>query len=195
MDCDTLQVVDGSVLTFEAITRLCESPIPPSDITANSTFEFNDYLSAGLKIDNSNAVEVYFSRDNINYEKKKTSFQPDSESKPFEPRRKKVKTVDDPNVYLGEVIAGEVINIKDIVSEDNDLIIECEIFGVDVYESAKTDFKIITLKLTDYTDSMYAKIFTTDTDELTRLLGILKNGKWFKFKGYTKKDKYLLYYK
>ena len=69
MDCDTLQVVDGSVLTFEAITRLCESPIPPSDITANSTFEFNDYLSAGLKIDNSNAVEVYFSRDNINYEK------------------------------------------------------------------------------------------------------------------------------
>ena len=128
--------------------------------------------------------------DNINYEKKKTSFQPDSESKPFEPRRKKVKTVDDPNVYLGEVIAGEVINIKDIVSEDNDLIIECEIFGVDVYESAKTDFKIITLKLTDYTDSMYAKIFTTDTDELTRLLGILKNGKWFKFKGYTKKDKY-----
>ena len=128
--------------------------------------------------------------DNINYEKKKTSFQPDTESKPFEPRRKKVKTVDDPNVYLGEVIAGEVINIKDIVSEDNDLIIECEIFGVDVYESAKTDFKIITLKLTDYTDSMYAKIFTTDTDELTRLLGILKNGKWFKFKGYTKKDKY-----
>ncbi len=128
--------------------------------------------------------------DNINYEKKKTSFQPDLESKPFEPRRKKVKTVDDPNVYLGEVIAGEVINIKDIVSEDNDLIIECEIFGVDVYESAKTDFKIITLKLTDYTDSMYAKIFTTDTDELTRLLGILKNGKWFKFKGYTKKDKY-----
>ena len=37
---------------------------------------------------------------------------------------------------------------------------------------------------------MYAKIFTTDADELTRLLGILKNGKWFKFKGYTKKDKY-----
>ena len=69
MDCDTLQVVDGSVLTFEAITRLCESPIPPSNITANYTFEFNNYLSDRLKINNSNAVEVYFSKDNINYKK------------------------------------------------------------------------------------------------------------------------------
>ena len=69
MDCNTLQVIQGSILTFETITRLYESPIPPSDITANSTFEFNDYLSDGLKIDNSNTVEVYFSKDNINYKK------------------------------------------------------------------------------------------------------------------------------
>ena len=69
MDCNTLQVIQGSILTFETITRLYESPIPPSDITTNSTFEFNDYLSDGLKIDDSNTVEVYFSKDNINYKK------------------------------------------------------------------------------------------------------------------------------
>ena len=55
----------------------------------------------------------------------------------------------------------------------------------------KTDFKIITLKLTDYTDSMYAKIFLNNEEELKRLLGILKNNKWFKFSGYTKHDQYL----
>ena len=127
-----------------------------------------------------------------NIEVKKTSEPSNFETKTFEPRRKKVKTVEDERVYLGEVIEGDTINIKDIVSEDNDLIIECEIFGVDIFESTKSNYKIITLKLTDYTDSMYAKVFTTDSEELKRLVGILKPSKWFKFKGYTKRDKYTM---
>ena len=127
-----------------------------------------------------------------NIEVKKTSEPSNFETKAFEPRRKKVKTVEDERVYLGEVIEGDTINIKDIVSEDNDLIIECEIFGVDIFESTKSNYKIITLKLTDYTDSMYAKVFTTDSEELKRLVGILKPSKWFKFKGYTKRDKYTM---
>ena len=131
--------------------------------------------------------------DNLaNIEVKKTSEPSNFETKTFEPRRKKVKTVEDERVYLGEVIEGDTINIKDIVSEDNDLIIECEIFGVDIFESTKSNYKIITLKLTDYTDSMYAKVFTTDSEELKRLVGILKPNKWFKFKGYTKRDKYTM---
>ena len=116
----------------------------------------------------------------------------DTSVKTFEPRRKKVKTADLPEVYLGELIEGAPINIKNIVAEDNDLIIECLIFGVDVFESTKSNYKIITLKLTDYTDSIYAKIFTTDSEELKRLVGILKPGNWFKFKGYTKRDKFTM---
>ena len=108
----------------------------------------------------------------------------------FEPRRKKVNTIDDPKVYYGDLIDGDVVYLQNIVSEDNDLIVECEVFGSEVFESNKSNFKIITLKITDYTDSMYAKIFLNDSLELARLMGILKNGKWFKFKGYTKKDKY-----
>ena len=108
----------------------------------------------------------------------------------FEPRRKKVKTVEDERVFYGELIEDDSISLSNIVSEDNDLTVECKIFGVDVFESSKTNFKIITLKITDYTDSMYAKVFLNDEEELKRLIGVLKNGKWFKFKGYTKKDKY-----
>lgn len=145
-------------------------------------------------VDEENRVNVRkMINDNLaNIEVKKTSEPSNFETKTFEPRRKKVKTVEDERVYLGEVIEGDTINIKDIVSEDNDLIIECEIFGVDIFESTKSNYKIITLKLTDYTDSMYAKVFTTDSEELKRLVGILKPSKWFKFKGYTKRDKYTM---
>ena len=51
-----------------------------------------------------------------NIEVKKTSEPSNFETKTFEPRRKKVKTVEDERVYLGEVIEGDTINIKDIVS-------------------------------------------------------------------------------
>ena len=108
----------------------------------------------------------------------------------FEPRRKKVVTVEDERVVYGNVIEGNVVKLHDIVSEDNNLIVECEIFGFDVFESTKTNFKVITLKITDYTDSMYAKIFLNDSLELERLNSILKPKKWFKFSGYTKHDEY-----
>ncbi len=113
-----------------------------------------------------------------------------SEEKKFPTRRKKIVTVEDERVYYGEVIEGEATALKDIVLENTDLIVECEIFGCDVFESSKSSFKIITLKITDYTDSMYAKIFLNSSVELERLLGVLKNGKWYKFKGNTKVDAY-----
>ena len=47
---------------------------------------------------------------------------------------------------------------------END-IIEGYLFGVDYFESSKNNFKIITLKITDYTDSIYVKVFTRDTTE------------------------------
>ena len=108
----------------------------------------------------------------------------------FEPRRKKIKTVDDDRVYYGTVIEEAPISLSSIVSEDNDLVVECEIFGVDVFESSKSNFKIITLKITDYTDSMYAKVFLNEAEELERLTKLLKPNKWVKLKGYTKVDRY-----
>ncbi len=129
---------------------------------------------------------------NVDTSKLKVRWHEDTsdEGKIFKPRRKKIVNSDDPRSYYGEIIEGEKIALHDIVSEENDLIIECEIFGKTVFESSKSDFKIITLKVTDYTDSLYAKVFLRDSEELKRLDDILKEGKWFKFKGYTKKDKY-----
>ena len=105
-------------------------------------------------------------------------------------RRKKITTIDDENVYYGNLIDGDCVTISSITSEDNNLIVECEIFGIEVFESSKSNFKIITLKITDYTDSMYAKIFLNDSEELERLTKILKPHKWVKMSGYTKIDRF-----
>ena len=112
------------------------------------------------------------------------------ESTPKFERRKRIQTIEDDRVYYGNIIEGDITTISNIVSEENDLVIECEIFGLEVFESSKSNFKIITLKATDYTDSMYAKIFLNSAEELERLTKLLKNGKWVKLSGYTKVDRF-----
>ena len=107
------------------------------------------------------------------------------------PKKKVVKTTssDEDNI-LGRRIKEEPLTIKSIMGEDNNVIIEGEIFGIDLFESSKSDFKIITLKLTDGTDSIYCKVFAREKDEFKRLSKALKEGMNVKVRGYTKNDQY-----
>ncbi len=121
---------------------------------------------------------------------KEVEFPNNEQSKKYTPRRKKIVTADDPRAYYGDVIEDSNISLKDIVLENENIVVECEVFSVAVFESSKSNFKIITLEITDYTDSMYAKIFLNSTDEYERLMKILKSGVWYKFRGDTKIDSY-----
>ena len=94
----------------------------------------------------------------------------------------------DPNSVIGRAIKEEPIKIKTIIGEDPSVVVEAKVFGIDFFESAKTDFKIITLKITDNSDSIYCKIFVRDDDEYKRLSKEFKEGKWYKIRGYTKND-------
>lgn len=94
----------------------------------------------------------------------------------------------DPNSILGRKIKDMPIKIRTLIGEDNNIVVEAYIFGVDYFESSKTDFKIITLKITDYSDSIYCKVFVRDEDEYHRLQKELKPGTWIKIRGYTKND-------
>ena len=105
-------------------------------------------------------------------------------------RPKKVQNSSDPRAILGELIEDEPVNIHDIVGENSQVTIIGEIFGCDGFESTKSDFKIVTLKVTDYTDSIYAKVFTKDKEEYDKYLKLFKDGTTFKFKGYTKYDSF-----
>ena len=102
----------------------------------------------------------------------------------------KHKSKDDSDIILGRSIKEKPITIKSIIGEDNNVIVDAKIFGVDFFESNKTDFKIITLKLTDFTDSIYCKVFVREDDEYKRLTKEFKEGKWIRVRGYTKNDQF-----
>jgi len=114
------------------------------------------------------------------------------EEKPLEqPKEKKYrKEPKDPNSVIGRGIKEDPIKIKTLLGEDNNVVVEGYVFGTDYFESSKTDFKIITLKITDYSDSIYCKVFVRDNDEYKRLCKELKAGNWFKIRGYTKEDQF-----
>ena len=94
------------------------------------------------------------------------------------------------NVILGTDLEGVKVNyeIKDIIGEDDKVVVECYIFGTDIFESSKSNFKILTLKISDNTDSIYCKLFTKDANEFANYCSKLKPGKWIKIRGYTKND-------
>ena len=76
-------------------------------------------------------------------------------------RPKKIETEDHPDVVLGRLIDTSVTRLDTIAGPTNGVTLEAELFGIDVRET-KTDLIIVTLKITDYTDSIYAKIFVND---------------------------------
>ena len=109
------------------------------------------------------------------------------ESSPKKQYRKEAK---DENSIIGRGIKEEPIKIKTIIGEDNNVVVEAKIFGLDFFESSKTDFKIITLKITDLSDSIYCKVFVRDDEEYARLKSELKEGNWYKIRGASVNDKY-----
>lgn len=100
------------------------------------------------------------------------------------------KKEDDPNALVGRVIKDTPTQIKNIVGEMDPITIEGYVFGVDYFESSKTDFKIITLKITDYSDSIYCKVFCRGEEDFGAKKKVLKDGKWFLIRGYTKNDQF-----
>ncbi len=108
------------------------------------------------------------------------------ESKPRFTRR----PTKDPDSVIGVKIEDKPIPIKSILGEDNNVTIWAEVFGIDYFESSKSDFKIITLKVTDYEDSIYCKVFARGQEEYDRICKELKKGKWYKIRGYVKSDNF-----
>ena len=94
------------------------------------------------------------------------------------------------NVIIGNDISEVEVNykLKDLIGEDNDVVVEGYIFGADPFESHKSGYKILTLKFSDNTDSIYCKLFTRDSKEFSLYCSRLKVGKWIKIRGYTKND-------
>ena len=92
------------------------------------------------------------------------------------------------NLILGREITGEVTTINNIMGDTKSVVFEAYIFGIETLE--RDNINIITLKISDKTNSILAKIFKKDKGEYKAVLGSLKEGAWYKFYGNVEFDNF-----
>ena len=83
-------------------------------------------------------------------------------------------------------IEGDVTAISNIIGEIPKVIIEAYIFGIEEKEFEKTN--LITLKISDKTNSLIAKMFKRDKSDFKNTLKQLKEGNWYRFQGKVEFD-------
>lgn len=149
-------------------------------------FGYHKKVLLELRAENSILEEIHKELD-ISLSTIKEKTQAPSKNKEEFPKRRRSGGTDE-GAILGRNFKDDVIKIKTLLGEDNNVAVEAYIFATEYFESAKTDFKIITLKITDYSDSIYCKVFVRDDEEYSRLKKELKSGIWVKIRGYTKND-------
>ena len=117
------------------------------------------------------------------------------EPKQVNPKQKYIKRESlitdssDPNLIVGRKIDDEIIRLDSVVEDNKQVAIHAKLFADPDIFTTKTDLKIVTLKLTDLTDSIYGKLFV-HTDEEVAAIKKLKKNKWYKLRGTIKDDKY-----
>ena len=104
-------------------------------------------------------------------------------------RKPKVKE-DHPDVLYGRLISDSITRMDTIVEPNKTITVEAYVFGDELREIKTKDgreFKILNLKLTDFTDSIYATLFMNGTEEVPKVAD--KN--WYKIRAKVKEpDKY-----
>lgn len=152
---------------------------------------FHDYIPVILREDNLIEEEISNELSNVTIpepiKRDVIKEEPKRYNNSGTPRRRKST---DEGCILGKTIDSDPIKMSLLLGEDNDVTVEGYIFGTDYFESSKTNFKIITLKITDETDSIACKVFCNEDEEYARLCKTLKVGTWLKIRGYTKIDNF-----
>ncbi len=91
------------------------------------------------------------------------------------------------SLIFGSEIKTKKTELKNIIAEMGDVTVEVFVFGSEIKETS-SGFNIITYKISDYTDSLIAKIFTKDKEIAKTLSKRVTEGSWYKIKGYVKHD-------
>ena len=97
---------------------------------------------------------------------------------------------DHPDVIYGRLITDPITRMDTIVELNKTITVEAFIFGMEQKELKTKDgreFKILNLKLTDFTDSIYASMFLNANEEFPDI----SENKWYKIRAQVKEpDKY-----
>ncbi len=85
-------------------------------------------------------------------------------------------------------IEGEVTAINNIMGDIKNIIIEAYVFGIDTME--RDTINIVTLKISDKTNSLIAKIFKKTKEDYQKVKKDFSEGKWYRFKGNVEFDSF-----
>lgn len=99
-----------------------------------------------------------------------------------------VKKEENP-VFIGKHIDMELTKLNDIISEAKNVCVEAYIFG-EIVTLEKENINIITIKISDKTNSMLAKIFKRDHDEFLEVMRNLKEKNWYRIHGNVEFDNF-----
>lgn len=167
-------IIENKIINIEVISKMEE----------NLLLDFNKELKKHLKDFNLPIIEI---KPTINLEKR--------EEIKNEILNSKVDVIinQEPEfkIIMGEDIkTKKITNIKDIMGEENNIVVDAFVFGTEEFVSTKSNFMILTLKISDKSDSLLAKIFTREEEEFNKYKSSIKENKWYRFRGYIKNDQY-----
>ncbi|MBR2833296.1 MAG: PolC-type DNA polymerase III [Bacilli bacterium] len=91
-------------------------------------------------------------------------------------------------IIMGSEIKTKVVPISSVTYEMDNVTIEAKVFQKEI-RTTRTELIIMNLKVYDGTDSIECTIFCRDSEEFKKYDKI-KEGKYYKIKGYTKNNKY-----
>ena len=92
------------------------------------------------------------------------------------------------NLLMGKEIKNEISSIQNISGEAKNVALEAYVFGIDTLE--RENINIITLKISDKTNSLLAKIFKKDKDEYNSIKKQIKEDNWYRFAGNVEFDNF-----
>ena len=181
----------GNALTITAINEIEKADIEETlDKVKELINVYGSSFSYVINLDDNLSKEVNKEIETETFNIMSKPFVEKKKSTVFIPKRRK-KEIDDKTIY-GNLIRDdeEVWKIKSINKELEDIVIEGKIFGIEEFVPASKAFKILTIKLSDGTDSIISKTFFRDDEVYDEARKKIKEGKWIKLKGYTKYDEY-----
>ena len=138
------------------------------------SFGYDDEIPVIVQYDEKDVVQAIQKDLEIPKEFLEKKEEPVKVEPPKEKSYRRRKQTPDEGCLLGGKIEDTPLAISALQGEDNNVTVEGVVFGTEYFESSKSNFKIITLKLTDHTDSIYCKVFIRDDDEYLRLCSALK---------------------
>ncbi len=100
-----------------------------------------------------------------------------------------LKRSDNPDVFYGRDFDEEAVTIDTIQGEVGEVVVRGQILNTDVRELRNGEKSIVKIVVTDFTDSIAAKIFIKN-EQKDELMEHLKNGSFIKIKGMTTMDKF-----